>query len=91
MNAARRGLVEIRCKSRAISLRRGDFRTGGAWGFPCGLCGCFLGNGNELEPLGGDSTCVGCLSSAELFLVDGVELPESELRLKRRVLTGIRD
>lgn len=31
------------------------------------------------------------LPNAELFLVDGVELPESDVVLKRRVLIGIRD
>ena len=35
--------------------------------------------------------CVECLSSAELVRVDGLELPESEVVLKRRELMGMRD
>lgn len=47
--------------------------------------------GNALNPFGGDITCVAFLPSAEFVLVEGVELPESEFRLKRRELRGIRD
>ena len=45
--------------------------------------------------LAGAGTLVGVftwgLPNAELFLVEGVELPESDVVLKRRVLIGIRD
>ena len=73
-----------------MSFRLGDLRVDGDCG-PRGLFGCFLGTGNALEPFGGEVMCVECLSSAELFLVEGVELPESELRLRRRELRGMRD
>lgn len=42
-------------------------------------------------PLFTVANCVECLSSAELVRVDGLELPESEVVLKRRELIGMRD
>lgn len=91
MNAARRGLVEMRCRSRAMSLRLGDLCAEDDFAGLCGLRACLLGTGSALYPFGGDVMWVKCLSSAELFLVEGVELPESDATLRRRELIGIRD
>lgn len=49
------------------------------------------GLGSALLPLGGSDVFMGCRSMAEFVLVDGEELPESEVWLGRRVETGIRD
>lgn len=51
-------------------------------GFCSGLGGAALARDGDLTP---------ALPSAELLRVEGVELPESEVVLSRRVLIGIRD
>lgn len=73
------------------SLRLGEFRDDCCLVFRLGLRDFWLGLGKAVVPFLGGKTKPVFLPIAELFLVDGAELLESELRLKRRELTGILD
>jgi len=91
MYAARRGLVARRCPALLWTSRRGEFRPGLDLGSLTGLRDFWLNRGRPLDPLGRDMVCPEYLSAAEFARVEGVEFPESELMLCRRVLIGIRD
>lgn len=75
------------------SPRRGESRDDFGLELRTGLRLFWLGLGIDVvDPcLDNPLTCPGFRPMAELARVDGVELPESEFRLGRRELTGMRD
>lgn len=88
--AAKRGLVAGCCPG-LKSPRLGELRDECGFEVVTGLRVFCAGFGIAVGPFLLGMLYPGFRPSAELFLVEGDELPESELRLRRRELTGIRD